>query len=86
MHSEFPNFNAAVNRKDWTRAATESHRTGIGDSVTKTHTTSLLLQVINKKKPHNAAFLWLYFGNTPGVVVFESIRQRRATAIVPPVA
>jgi GH24 family phage-related lysozyme (muramidase) len=35
LHSEFPNFNAAVNRKDWTRAATESHRTGIGDSRNK---------------------------------------------------
>ena len=32
LRSGFPNFNAAVNRKDWAVAATESHRTGIGDS------------------------------------------------------
>ncbi|MBK0018990.1 hypothetical protein [Kosakonia sp. S42] len=35
LYSEFPNFNAAVNRKDWAEAATESHRTGIGDSRNK---------------------------------------------------
>lgn len=35
LKSEFPNFNAAVNRKDWPTAATESHRTGIGDSRNK---------------------------------------------------
>ncbi|HEY2452404.1 MAG TPA: hypothetical protein VGI71_07245 [Scandinavium sp.] len=29
---EFPNFNSAVNKKDWNVAANESHRTGIGDS------------------------------------------------------
>ena len=86
MHSEFPNFNAAVNRKDWTRAATESHRTGIGDSVTKTHTTSLLLQVINKKSRIMRLFYGFISVTPQGVVVFESIRQRRATAIVPPVA
>lgn len=35
LKSEFPNFNAAVNRKDWPTAAAESHRTGIGDSRNK---------------------------------------------------
>jgi GH24 family phage-related lysozyme (muramidase) len=29
LKSEFPNFNAAVNRSDWNGAANESHRTGI---------------------------------------------------------
>lgn len=32
LRSEFPKFNSAVNSKDWNTAATESHRTGIGDS------------------------------------------------------
>lgn len=31
LRNEFPKFNAAVNRGDWGTAATESHRTGIGD-------------------------------------------------------
>ncbi|MFZ5244135.1 glycoside hydrolase family protein [Enterobacter bugandensis] len=31
LHSEFPKFNSAVNRKDWNTAANESHRTGIGE-------------------------------------------------------
>ena len=35
LRSGFPNFNAAVNRKDWGGAATESHRIGIGDSRNK---------------------------------------------------
>ncbi|MCX8986028.1 lysozyme family protein [Citrobacter portucalensis] len=30
LHNEFPHFNDAVNRKDWSTAATESHRVGIG--------------------------------------------------------
>lgn len=32
LHSAFPRFNDAVNRKDWNSAAAESHRTGIGES------------------------------------------------------
>lgn len=31
LRNEFPKFNAAVNRGDWATAASESHRTGIGD-------------------------------------------------------
>lgn len=30
LRNSFPSLNAAVNRQDWTTAATESHRTGIG--------------------------------------------------------
>lgn len=32
LRNDFPNFNAAVNRRDWNTAATESHRTGIGET------------------------------------------------------
>ncbi|BBW24589.1 glycoside hydrolase family protein [Enterobacter kobei] len=32
LKSNFPNFNAAVNRGDWPTAAVESHRTGLDDS------------------------------------------------------
>lgn len=32
LRNGFPLFNDAVNRKDWNAAATESHRTGIGES------------------------------------------------------
>ncbi|KQN46910.1 hypothetical protein ASE93_12425 [Serratia sp. Leaf50] len=32
LKNEFPNFNAAINRRDWNTAAAESHRTGIQDA------------------------------------------------------
>ncbi|MFV6584479.1 hypothetical protein ACNPHE_24885 [Klebsiella pneumoniae] len=48
LKSGFPNFNAAINRGDWTAAADESHRTGIGDK--RNNDTKAQLQQAGKKK------------------------------------